>query len=330
MTLQTVYCSKDIFEDIVLSENDANELGILYKVLRDYSNVVIDINEDEFLDEIKNNAFYKAFIKREASEFITLPDFFNNLEEENLENFPTDVFLVDKPIEFTSGIRANKGILVLNSGELDIINKMHQPLTCKFSKGSKGKFSAWTELFDSKDMHPINSAVIIDNYLFNDYQVYRSDNLLKILTSLIPRDLSIPFHLTLLYENNEVKYKQERVVNIIKDLKGFIVRELGIDIEIGIIAFIGEQQFHHRAILTNNYFISSDRGFNIFIGDHIKNDSFVRINWVYDSVCTELGEILKKIHSDYLEEVKKVIAKCMRIESNLIFAAGHLENRLLN
>lgn len=334
MALQTVYCSKDIFDEVLLFKDDSDEFNILYKILINHSDIVIDMNETEFEIEICENEFYKAFLKREASAIIPLPRFFAEMDEIDLEDYPMDMFLLDQPLEKTSNTRMAKGIFILGHNELNEINHYHRPLEYLFSMDGNNTFSFWSDLFQAKNITPINSAVIIDSFLFKSFEK-RKINLYSILAGMVPKDLEVPFHLNFVTDNSGGEFSLEKATKLTQEIKSFLESEKGIEVKVGLTTHIkgNNKKFHKRAILTNNFFMFSDKGFSIFEKD--KDDFKVieetdgEIRWVFDSVCTTLGDIKKKRHMLYLKEVQKLIGETKQNPRPYTFNAGFTDNRLL-
>ncbi len=330
MALQTIYCSKAIFEKIVDNLEGAKELNILNTILYEYSDVILDLSEEDFENKI-NEYPYKAFRNRPANRIETLPEFFGKIQDENLEEFSTDIFLLDKSNDFLNNVRIGKGIFMFNPSELGIINDYYKPLEYVFLKNGNNTFRDWTTLLKAKSLSPINSALIIDNFLIDsNYDRTKKTNIFNILSTLIPRDLTIPFHLTLVVINADNSITESKAKIVVNELEEFINKELRIIAKIGLVTHTDRNKFHKRAILTNHFFMYSDKGFDIFNEDNIvQNNTDGDIRWVFDSVCNMIGDCRKKLHSEYLRRAKETINFNLNHSNSVLFNSGFVKNRLL-
>ncbi len=329
MDLQNVYCSKNFFEEIVLFYNETPEYNLIFTILYEYSNVLLDISDDEFDRLLQEDGPYKIFIKREACECIPLPDFFKNIENDDLETYSTDLFFLDKEIEYITKIRNKKGLFVYSLEELKSILELNKPLEYTFSK-ERSTFSGWADLFKAKNITPINGAIIIDNYLFKDFDDRKDENILSIIANIIPAELDIPFHLTIITDNSAQQIKKKHAEKIAGIISDHINKIHSINPEVGIVTHSKCPDFHKRVILTNHFYIYSDKGFSIFKKGVVKEDTDGDIRWVYDSVCNITGDLRKYKHADMISKVTKLLNKNNNSPNQSDFIVGSSKNRLLN
>lgn len=334
MGLQTVYCSRENFELITLFPEDSEEYKILFNVLKNYSDIVIDITQEDFENEITNNPNYLAFLKREAFDLIPYPDYISNTDNIDMEIHSKDILLVDNSIKNTSEIRKATGALVLNTDELHLIKDYYKPLEFLFSRDNQNFFKNWDDLFKAKQIQPSNSAIVVDGYLLKKFEK-RKQNLYSILEAIIPKELEIPFHLTLVVDNSQEEINQVKAQELIQVLDSQILNSTGIKSNIGLATYIkrSDDRFHERVIMTNNFYIHSGKGFAVFEEDKgeqkLSEQTDGSIRWVYDSVCGIIGEIKKRRHDQYLKDVRDLIKKNETSGNRLSFNAGDMRNRLL-
>ena len=84
----------------------------------------------------------------------------------------------------------------------------------------------------------------------------------ELLNQLLPDECEIGYHLTIFYYE-EGTVTKEKILSALKVRKPALVENLQLEL----IRVAGKQDFHDRAIITNNYWISIGGGFDITMWD---------------------------------------------------------------
>ena len=241
-------------------------------VIEKLSDLYIECNgKEELIYYTKVNPVFNKLVKQISRKIIPI---ISIKEEIRLPN-PDDIFLMLPPESRQYiGYREKKGLLITYSlTDLqvidDICNKHFRPyslLTDDQKKNLKAHdeeyedIKSWKEVFDKLSPTPINSAIIIDNYIFHDDSNKLQYSLYNIIKSLVPDGLQIPFHLTIFVYNKDGELKEDKMKCIVEDIHAL---KLGSDIKVSIIAHTNGFETHDRMILTNYHLMTSGRGFGV-------------------------------------------------------------------
>lgn len=329
MAYQKAYCSLKEFNQLFI--NNSND--ILEKILTDFCEIYIDINDDE-IDILKDeNPILKSFMKRDIGTIHSAKNDFDNINKNNFNPYLNDILVLDEKIN-TEAIRNDFGILAIKINEVDYLVGLDYQFGYSFEKGSKNIFNSWGEVFNLKSPEPLNSAIVIDNFLWknlDDFHNENLENLYDIFNYLIPKTLKIPFHISIIISNNKsliTKKFTEKLSKIVKNLKA----STGVDIEISLSTHTDtvKDDLHERVIITNYHYIYSDKGFNVFKDKKITTSTKGDRNWVYKDVRNYYGQIRKHQHFQNIQSVRKRILENQKIDTEVIFNLGNTNNPLLN
>ena len=169
------------------------------------------------------------------------------------------------------------GILAFNNETL--LNSEHLFEDCGTALPDSRKVkNGWKSILTQiKYINYCNSLIIIDNYLLqaDNKQTYANksvkekieNNLIPILEVLLPKEISIPFHLYIFACEDSYPFKslmdKEKEESLYSSIRG--IRGGKVPIEIKLINC--KKSFHDRVILSNNIWISSGMGFDLFRED---------------------------------------------------------------
>ncbi|MEO9893101.1 hypothetical protein [Aurantibacter sp.] len=326
MGAHKLFCSEDILEEILLMSED--HLTV-FNIIDQFCDVVLNNEEEEIFELIKVNPLLKALFKRENAGLLADKSKYESLAKEEYKAFLNDILILDLKESETKNVRDKYGILAFNLEENFI---QDQNYYYGYSIDStKNTLNCWSELFKEKPLAPLNSAIIIDNFLWSDVQKYKEendDNIYPILNSIIPQSLEVPFHLMIVVQNKGGSLTKSKAHSIINKMKKNIISKSGI--EISIITQTDTKTFHERAILTNYHYIQSHKGFVAFDDKRIKNETNGDRNWVFKDIDNYLGEIQKHKHLSNALKVYKLIEKNNLINTDVIFNEGFVDNTILS
>ena len=329
MAYQKAYCSINEFNQ--LFTDNSNE--ILEKILANFCDIYVNLTEEE-IDAMKvENPIFKSFMKRDIGTVLPANIDFENIKSNTFTPYLNDLLVLDSNYN-TKSIREDFGILAVKLDEIEYLKSLNFHFGYSFEKNKQNDFNTWGEVFSLKTPEPLNSAIIIDNYLWKDLENFHSqnlENLYSIFENLIPKTLKIPFHLSIITSNRDGVYSPkfvEKLNKIIKNLK----TTTNIEIEISFSTHTDsvKDDIHERVILTNYHYIYSDKGFNVFKDKNIILPTKGDRNWVYKDVENYYGQIRKHQHFQNIQSVKKRISYNQKNATNMIFNIGNTKNPLLN
>lgn len=157
-------------------------------------------------------------------------------------------------------------------------------------------------------IHPCNSIIFIDNYILKNEKSINTD-FSDIIEFLIPKESKVPIHITII--TNELKLSLESVYNLAYEN----IKKKCPNITF-YLAIYKSDKFHDRCIITNNSYITSGSGFDLFQGKG-KSANKTTISNSYLFYDFSKNDIVKLI----IEDVKKVCLSSIHI--------GDSNNRLL-
>jgi hypothetical protein len=182
----------------------------------------------------------------------------------------------------------------------------------------------WDFIKDFK--HPFNSMVITDNYLWERdiYEIER--NLIKFLKNIVPRNLKIAFHLTLIGQNTLGIDMSQRKIDLEELLKDHF--------QAGLKLSIIPEKVHDRNVFTNYFWINSGSGFSIFYSNKkLKHNSvfmFFPITYQSTDLKQYINPDAKKTGNGVLSIRNALIEECKKINRKETASVGDKNNRLLS
>jgi hypothetical protein len=332
MASHRLFCSLDQLEEVLLYKEDYQTLS---NIIENFCDVVLDLTHDELLSIIKTNPILKMLFKREDSTLISDKIAYSSFTNKEFNNFLNDILILDIEEKHTKRIRDEYGILAINLKE-SFLEEQNYHHGYSIGTSSTSLKECWSELFKDSTIEPINSAIIIDNFLWSQISLYPEDNMYNIypiLKAIIPKKLKTPFHLKIILQNKDGRLERKKAKPIISKMKKAIKKDIGVDIEISIATQTDTKIFHERVILTNYHYIYSDKGFVCFKNRReIKKTNGTR-NWVFKDINNFRGEIDKHRHIANSRNVYNLIKlnyKEDENESDTIFYQGEVLSPILS
>lgn len=248
-------------DSLLINKNQGYQL--LFDLIFNRSDLVLDLTDDELNAKSENNPFYDRLRRGFTDGYSivnNLGEGFNTLFSENeFINVPNDAaslfllnkYQINKLIQL--GFFATK---TTNNVTTDVkklaINTMYYVNT----NVKENTFPGWSFLKPLNE--PLNAAIIADNYLLDKPASY-TNNIFEIIKSILPDNLDIDFHLTLIVKrdlaNGQVKF--ESIKTFINSLNKHYKVNLSIYLT-------STHEPHDRDIITNYYWIHSGHGFDYF------------------------------------------------------------------
>lgn len=321
------YCRNEVSEYFfILDENDT-----LFKIVSEFYDLVLDKGEDEIFELIKENPVANYFFKRESAGIISDKDGFCKIEEKDYLPFSNDIIICDEKIN-ASEIREKFGVLALNI-EDDFLLTQNFNFGYTLEPNKECKFKCWSDIVEPKSFVPINSAILVDNYIWKNttnFHDENSENLYKIISKIIPSTLEVPFQLLINIDNRKCGIDKNMAQEKVKKIKKNLEKITGKKVEVGISSHTNQKLFHSRVILTNHHLFSSDRGFTIIKNGKVTSKTHGSRNWVFQGIDNFYGQIDKHLHNNQIRDLKISTEFNKKQNSNTIYNAGEWDNRLLN
>lgn len=239
------------------------------------SDVVMDVTSSEFSNVEEGNEWMKMFWKKSTNgechiDFVGKSGFpyITDLTVDKCDSRELNaVFLTTQPDEICIKISKELGVLILNNNLVKECDHLYIDNGTEFPSE---KARDWDFIKRLNGVYPsiniCNSMIIVDNYLFSDdikngFDERLEYNLKPILKSLVPESLANGEIFEIAIFTGEDNMNFERQLNYLRSLLSKLRPRLAFKI-----CFYGKSKnaFHDRAILTNNVWISSGHGFDIF------------------------------------------------------------------
>jgi len=258
------------------------------------------------------------------------------IETLNSKEDPEDLsatYLLDKKPFVCEKIEEKYGVIAVSSES--IIKKEHLFKGEGFCLDKNHPYTLRYMTYKDKLRQPCNSLIIIDPYLLLDREVDSqtnsvkfpgiSNNLESLLDAILPLELDVEFHLTIMSSlkmgKEDVKKAYEQVKKCLKRIRknltiklGFFYIAKGYDYK--------KESFHSRHILANSFMVDSDDGLDLFgeKGYITKNNPTVSIvfPWLFGNSRQDMTK-----YENWLRSVKKHVE-----ESPDSLFYGTKENRL--
>lgn len=331
MTGQTIYTSFDALDETFLFREEYAEHAILHDIILEYSDVMVDLEDDEFEKKVEENPFLKALVKRENKYTFSLRSFFVDIEAQNLDEFPHDIFILDKTKEYCAELMEKYGVLVMPNTDLSGIKHLtvrhrkdlrkNEPLQHEQKKG-------WQAFFAQSNPYPVNSLILIDNYIFKKIDS-GIRNLVEIIRSVLPEDLDCTFEILIITDNRDGRYTKEKIEKILNQIENKIsgIKDYPVSVGIVLSGRINDE-LHQRIILTNYHLIKTDKGFNVFDSkgrsSHPEDITMEGAYHTLNGGDPEIKTLLRK-----LEAVKDIFKETSE-KNNAGFMVGNFSNRFLD
>jgi len=156
-------------------------------------------------------------------------------------------------------IAQSTGILILGKSEIEKYNSLFADRSVNIEIGTE-KYKDWNDLEYPEAIKTSNSLVIVDNYILKDTKKFER-NIYSLLNVVLPFQTSVEYNISICVELNSLSesFMQSRydyINNKIHELRPYLNYTLEILDACG--------RFHDRKLITNNIYIRSGEGFDIF------------------------------------------------------------------
>lgn len=230
-----------------------------------------------------------------------------------IENAYNDGDNTDSPLNSlylsSKDIMSHHGIISLSESDYLSKRMLFKDSGPALKKRNK---SSWSELL-SIAKHNFNAMIVVDNYIFSDKTEV---NLTQIFETLLPIELDVPFHLTIvtskekIWSDSDLSKKRETVVSTIQRIRPILAKNIVIEV-----FAVDKSEIHDRTILTNYMWIGSGGGFDILRKNNTtrqtESTKSTKLTAVYPMFIEDPE--WEKAYHHLIEDIKKalrVIGKC--------------------
>lgn len=203
-----------------------------------------------------------------------------------------------------------------------------------FSMDNKHHYSQRYLTFQGQLNRPCNSMIIIDPYLLKERVEDKTNktvsfpgianNLESLLDALLPHQLEIPFHLTIvssLDDPHDIKKVYEKTKKCVRRIRQKLDVKLGfVYTATGYSHLI--ESFHSRHVISNNFCVDSEEGLDLF-----NEKGFLTKN--NPTVSIVFPKLLGNSRQDFTKYEKWINSVKNRIGDSKLMYPEMIENRLL-
>lgn len=339
MACHRIFCNKYTLSEVIRLRKDRPYSTVL-STIEKLGDLYLEIgSKEELLSLASVNPIINKLLKRPSRNIICVTSALQEVKNPRSD----DIFLLLPPESkpFVN-FREKMGILLTTSltdmQVIDDLGTIHYRPYNLLTADQKRKLrehgeeyediSSWKDVFATINVKPINAAIIIDNYLLSSNFDRRRPSLYNLIQAIVPKGLSIPFHLTIFLYNKNGELKKERMEQVISEIHEL---KLGSAIRVSIVAHTSGDVTHDRNILTNYHLITSGRGFGVIDSRGVKQNAQGEIKSTFHNISfLPSTNSIKHQHSHILDWVKDIYNRKKGMESLYAFIVGDdFHNRLL-
>ncbi len=280
------------------------------------SDLILNIDVDAFSREKDSDRTLSTLWKGHANgtcsltfNSTTFPDIFNAsalLDEQQLNA----IYLCCKSKEDCTKVSKRYGIIVLNP---DMIRDANHVFNDEGKALPDNNIKGWEFMDTLNHKYPsisINNALILtDNYIVNKNDVIIEKNLIKLLDIILPKDLdnNIVYPITIFskVDNTTEINRVNRLIEKIKNLRNKY------HIKVSIMQ-VGTDDFHDRAIITNNIWITCGHGFDVFTGSNMQSTT---VNVLYPFIQSS-NQWVAKAYYNLVDDANRIFKRDTKHNTN--------------
>jgi hypothetical protein len=313
----TIYSEKDIFDKIIVYKDS---IPNWFNIFFNHSEICLNITDSELeAEEMEGTPIFEFIKSNGGRSVIALKEYFDLIYDDNsiIKEKPRSAFFL-KYSKFEAEIIQNSyGVIVqcIESINDDVLTGSYKKKLLKDDKIELNGNFGWKSILNFV-FPPSNSLVITDNYLLqsvervdNGYIHSGNRNILWLLDAILPKSLSIQYHITIISEDNDQNETWRK--KVFNELNTDVKRLRDYDINLEIV-FIKSELLHERLLLMNYVNTSCEHGFNLFKAKdgktvHVVNK--LQINSYFSALNNNQGETEYQLASKDLSILKNICNK---------------------
>jgi hypothetical protein len=330
----TVYAEKDIFENIIIFNDQTPNW---FNIFCNHSEVCLNLTDEELeAEELEGTPIFE-FIKANGGRSpIALKNFFETIYENNsvISEKPRSAFFLNYSKAEAESIQLAYGVIVHGNQFIDdnVLKGSFYKNLPKDTVFENATSKGWLNLINFT-LPPSNAMVITDDYLFNNEengQIVGKLNVIELVDAFLPESLNIPYHLTIISNDNpdigKPPKSKEWCDNLTIELKYAMeqLRQYPIVLEI-----VFTQTIHKRKLILNYINVTCDKGFAVFRvndGKTVRDDNDFRCERTFTRINPNEGDSEYLAAESILHQIKQ---KCLSIRQFISNASETVNYRIL-
>lgn len=333
------------FANLILTNRD--EFPKLAEIIQRFARLKVNLSKEEIIARVNdvNDPLFilvKSIMTTEGLP-MAADDEINELlkEKSKFTDFPHPVALLNINDEEKDELTNKYGIASLNAESL--LDKGESYLLSggtykRFQKGAvqNNAFKSFINQFPNEhdgekiDLLPSNAFVVNDSHIFTNskkqgdkIRYYGIDNLKLLGDALMPEELNVPFHITVVTQ--DCKWSIGVAKEKMNELKRYYEKRRPYKVELELIVGKLKNEEHERYITSNYYKITVGKGLNHFDLDHrtVREKNDFRLEKVFKDI-EEHGETPYESMNDTLKLMKKIAGDSYLITTKIGSSTGLL------
>lgn len=350
--IRQAYCSLEALEEIHAFRDEA-AYEALHQVLETHHRISVHLSDDDWDEQLGRNACLRYFAKRATSRKgyeleNTAVHCHEVMKSTTSADLAGTVFIVDDEPAACARWREQYGVCVVSRQAPAEANYLTQELSRKEIRPARsyrtsvngneklGWYAALSPRTPAWQAVPLNSLVIVDNYLLGE-NINRleagQENLVSLLDSLLPPTLDVHFHLLLVTNNSTRFLTSQNLTQLAENLRRKLARPYRL--RIGVVTREDGRE-HRRAIIGNYYFGASHHGFACFRGSEAQWPNDLVVSGLFSGIAAtgfdvpwvSMHDELRAVRIQRDRNRKPVNDNPNYLAINLAF--GFCDNRLLD
>ena len=295
------------------------------------------MTKEEFdADAIPGTPIFEFIKSYGINKLKPLKEFFDTISEDKkvMVEKPRSAFFLNCSTNEANELQNAFGVIVMGNEQIEdnILKGSFFRDLPKNSVFENLTSNGWQTLVNIS-LPPSNAMVISDDYLFNNEengQNVGKSNVIQMLNAFLPTQLSIPYHITILSNDNpevgkppKTKKWCERLASELK-LAIVALRPYPIVFEI-----VFTPTPHIRKLILNYINVTCDKGFAVFKvtdGKTVRDDNDFRCDRVFTRVENHEGDTDFKTAESHLIKIKQ---KCQKVSQFISNSGPNVNYRIL-
>lgn len=338
---KTVYCELAFLTQV---EKDRNHLStsfdsdmlerfqsyIYFQKFLDKSDLVLNIDFDDFASKKESSEFFRTLWKKKSNGECNL-----NFSTEGFPDLSSKDLILDAAqlnAIYLTMLDADKCKEISNRFGVIVINpKMIYLIPHVFIDMGRAlpdpEIEGWEFLKKHNEVFPginvSNAMILTDNYIVNNSDDDIERNLLKLLDVILPVQIgnNVCYKLTIFSfaKNDQDKYKCKTFIGKIKKLRADKYQISASFIR------VDSDDFHDRSIITNNIWISSGHGFDVFKRNNTVGQS-TKVEVLFPFMQS-FADSTRNAYFNLVDDANKVFGRSHRYDFDY-WGDEQFENRL--
>lgn len=332
------YCCASFLDKIIRERKKDISLSKAYSILNKICDIYVNLTVDELKALINTNDAYKRLVKRESRSFKARKEWIRCFSPSKTCD---DIALIEEDdlVDYKK-IRNDFGCLIIADNPNDIkkfevYSKMHPfnlvPESDKLDDSTIYYHDSWEQFFKEFNLNPINSLIITDNYIFSGkFEEQKRYSLYPLLKSIVPKNLSCDFHLTIFIcnlpnSNGLVPLSRDKAETLIDEIRAL---DLCPFLKVTIVAHTIKSTTHDRELVTNYHYMQSGHGFGVMDKNGVKDIARGQLQHVFCGV--ESNVTTKQLQAETVMWLKPIFEGKKGGNTQYSFIVGDKVNRLFD